>query len=95
MWLKQAEKLDLYQPVKRLVETMRGKEDGALIDTPLKSFQRIRDEISQTDSHKTDSTSLERLIADTTVYISVWNCITKNISFGTGQVYIKFSVECY
>lgn len=86
MWIKHGEAVDLYSSIKALIETTCGPNDAALIDTPLRSFQEIRNNLLQATSYKSDAASLEKLIGETTVYISVWNSISKNVSFGTGKV---------
>lgn len=93
MWIKNGEKVDLYSQLKALIEATCGPNDAALIDTPLRSFQQTRNDILQFNSYKHDPVALERLIGETTVYVSVWNCLAKNVSFGPGVVQVSVTVE--
>ena len=86
MWLKPGEKINLYRSLKELIARVSGPEASERIDAPLKSFQQTRDEILEIASHRKDCAFLERLIGETCVYISVWNCISKNVSIGPGEV---------
>jgi hypothetical protein len=86
MFFKHGQKLNIYNPINHLIISTCGSNDAALIDTPLKSFQQTRDQITLIGVHQGDAASLERLIDETAVYVSVWNCISKNVSFGSGKV---------
>jgi len=85
IFIKSGQRLNIYNPINHLITSTCGPNDAALINTPLKSFQQTRDQITLINTQG-DAASLERQIDETAVYVSVWNCISKNVSFGSGKV---------
>jgi hypothetical protein len=83
---KQAEKIDLYTPIKRAVETGLGGVAGAQIDTPLKYFNSLRDEIMIFETQRNNPALLEGLLNSAYSYISMWNTFSQSLTFGPEPV---------
>jgi len=84
--IKLGEYIDLYTQIRKHIEEFVGKDSGEKIEAPLKNFQGIRNELLQFASYQKNPSLIEKTISSTNVYISMWSCISKNLSFGIGKV---------
>ena len=83
---KQADKLDLYTPIKKNLEQLGDPQFAAQLEIPLQTLQRSRDELLQIASFRSDSAALDRLAATAQAYLTIWNTVSQSFAFGKERV---------
>ena len=84
--IKHGEKLNLYDPIHMFISKVSGTQIASRMGAPLKNFQQIRDELVQITSLRGDNVTLETLIENANMYISILACIASILPFGIGKV---------
>lgn len=82
---KQGEKVDLYKPLLRIIEATSGAEISNQLEPVLKRLQQYRDDLLQVAGYRNDNVALEKLVAETKEYISMWNNVSQGFTFGKAK----------
>ena len=87
--LKQGDRVDVYGPFKRCIETSYGPQIAAQADATLRAFQQARDEVLQGYTYRNDPAALDKVLAGSKYYLSVWATLCQSFTIGREQVLIN------
>jgi len=85
--LKNGNPVDLYTPLYKSIFSVCGPETASQIDSPLKSLQKVREDLLNVLTFHGDTPKLEKLTNSVMTYLSMWASITQGFSFGKGKVF--------
>jgi len=79
---RKGEKLDFFNPLMKSIDERVGPQVAEMLKPTLSQMQTIRNNLVQVTKFCIDSKMIEKLIADSKLYLSIWNSICQNFVFG-------------
>lgn len=92
---RKGEKVNLFDPLMKNINERFGPQVAEMLKPTLAQLQALRDDLIQPTKFCSDQKMLERIIAGSKTYLSIWNSICQNFVFGSDKDNINVSFTWY